>query len=284
MEDLLRKDKDGNGFLSILRLSDIQDKPKLFSTFMLCLLAEIYSKFPEQGDSDRPKLCVFIDEAHFIFKEASRDLKSQLESIVKLIRSKGVGIYFCTQNLTDLPDEVLSQLGLKIQHALRAFTAEDRKAIKRASENYPISPFYKTDEILTSLGIGEALITALNEKGIPTPLAANLLRPPMRRMGVLDDQELKGLVNSSAIAEKYNMEIDRESAFEILSAKIKRAEIQEQREAKRVTPTKTATRRRLKEDDSILEALSKNTMARQIGRAVIREVMRGLLGVLGIKR
>lgn len=284
VEDLLRKDKDGNGFLSILRLTDIQDKPKLFSTFMLCLLAEIYSKFPEQGDSDRPKLCIFIDEAHLIFKEASRDLKSQLESIVKLIRSKGVGIYFCTQNPTDIPDEVLSQLGLKVQHALRAFTAKDRKAIKRTAENYPISPFYKTDEILTSLGIGEALITALNEKGIPTPLAATLLRPPMSRMGILDDKEIKGLVKSSAIAEKYNEEIDRESAFEILSAKIKKAEIEEQVEVKNVTQTKTTSRRRVKEEDSMLESLSKNTMARQIGRTVVREVMRGLLGVLGIKR
>ena len=184
-EDLLRVDENGMGYINIIRLTDIQDRPKMFSTFMLSLLAEIYSTFPEQGDSGRPELVIFIDEAHLIFKEASSALLNQIESIVKLIRSKGVGLYFVTQNPTDVPDGVLSQLGLKIQHALRAFTAKDRKAIKLTAENYPISEFYKTDEVLTSLGIGEALISALNEKGIPTPLAATLLRAPMSRMDVL---------------------------------------------------------------------------------------------------
>lgn len=162
VDDLLRQDENGNGYISIIRLVDIQNRPKLFSTFMLSLLAEIYASFPEQGDSSRPKLAIFIDEAHLVFNEASKTLVEQIESIVKLIRSKGVGIYFCTQDPSDVPDDVLGQLGLKVQHALRAFTAKDRKNIKRTSENYPISEFYKTDEIITSLGIGEALITALN--------------------------------------------------------------------------------------------------------------------------
>ena len=151
VDDLLRIDENGLGTISILRLIDLQDRPKLFSTFMLSLLAEIYSSFPEEGDLDQPKLVIFFDEAHLIFDEASKALLDQIETIIKLIRSKGVGIYFCTQNPTDIPDDVLSQLGLKVQHALRAFTAKDRKMIKLTAENYPLSDYYKTDEVLTSL-------------------------------------------------------------------------------------------------------------------------------------
>ena len=161
--------------MNIIRLTDIQDRPKMFSTFMLSLLAEIYSTFPEEGDLSKPKLVIFIDEAHLIFSEASKTLLNQLENIVKLIRSKGVGLIFCTQNPTDIPDAVLSQLGMKVQHALRAFTAKDRKAIKLTAENYPISEYYNTTEVLTSLGTGEAFVTVLNEKGIPTPLVATML-------------------------------------------------------------------------------------------------------------
>lgn len=204
IDDLMRFDSQGNGYINIIRLTDIQDKPKLFSTFMLCLLAEIYNELPEQGDSDRPKLVIFIDEAHLIFNQASKTLLDQIETIVKLIRSKGVGLYFITQNPTDVPSGVLSQLGLKIQHALRAFTAKDRKAIKMTAENYPLSDFYKTDEVLTQLGIGEALVTALNEKGIPTPLAATMLRAPMSRVDILTDMELHQCISNSKLASKYN--------------------------------------------------------------------------------
>jgi DNA helicase HerA-like ATPase len=226
-DDLLRVDKDGRGYINIVRLTDIQDRPKLFSTFMLCLLAEIYSTFPEQGDSGRPELVIFIDEAHLIFKEASDALLDQIESIVKLIRSKGVGLYFVTQNPTDVPDGVLSQLGLKIQHALRAFTAKDRKAIKLTAENYPLSDYYQTDQVLTSLGTGEALVSALNEKGIPTPLAATMLRAPMSRMDILDDSELEELLENSKLVKEYNEEIDRESAYELLNQKIEVANKEE---------------------------------------------------------
>lgn len=226
-EDLLRTDKNGLGYINIIRLTDIQDRPKLFSTFMLSLLAEIYATFPEQGDSDRPKLVIFIEEAHLIFKEASSALLNQIESIIKLIRSKGVGIYFVTQNPTDIPDAVRSQLGLKIQHALRAFTAKDRKAIKLAAENYPISPYYKTEEIMTALGIGEALVSVLNEKGIPTPLAHTMLRAPMSRMGILTEEEIRNLLASSKLKNKYEEVIDRNSAYEILTDKIEKANRQE---------------------------------------------------------
>ncbi len=279
VQDLVRHDASGKGICSIIRLVDIQDKPKLFSTFMLCLLAEIYQTFPEAGDIDKPKLCIFIDEAHLIFKEASKALLDQIESIIKLIRSKGVGIYFCTQNPYDVPDAVLSQLGLKVQHALRAFTEKDRKAIKKTAENYPISEFYKTDELLTSLGIGQSLISALSEKGIPTPLAATHLRAPMSRIGILNSDEIQQIVNASSIAPKYNEEIDRESAFEILNKKIEKAteeaeEEEEEREEKKESKPK-------KEEKSVIAKISENTMVRQVGRTVFKEVARGLLGVLG---
>jgi len=218
--DLMRRDKNGNGYISILRLTDIQDKPKLFSTFMLSLLAEVYSCMPEKGDVEKPELVIFIDEAHLIFNQAGKALLEQIENIVKLIRSKGVGIFFVTQNPTDIPNGVLSQLGLKVQHALRAFTATDRKAIKLTAENYPISEYYKTDETITSLGIGEALVTALSEKGNPTPLAATMLRAPVSRMDILTPDEIKTINGSSVLVQKYNQVIDRESAYEILSRKV----------------------------------------------------------------
>ncbi|MDB2385495.1 DUF853 domain-containing protein [Polaribacter sp.] len=222
VEDLTRIDEQGRGVISILRLTDIQDKPKLFSTFMLQLLAEVYETFPEQGDSDRPELIIFIDEAHLVFDEASKALLNQIESIVKLIRSKGIGLYFVTQNPKDVPEDILAQLGLKIQHALRAFTAKDRKAIKLAAENYPISEYYDTKEVLTQLGIGEAFVSVLNEKGIPTPLARTMLRAPMSRMDILSEKELKQLITNSKIYYKYNENLDRESAYEMLHEKIDR--------------------------------------------------------------
>lgn len=240
IDDLMRIDSNGNGYINIIRLTDIQDKPKLFSTFMLCLLAEIYGQMPEQGDSGRPELVIFIDEAHLIFDQASKALLDQIESIVKLIRSKGIGIYFITQNPTDVPNGVLAQLGLKIQHALRAFTANDRKAIKMTAENYPISEYYKTDEVLTQLGIGEAFVTALNEKGIPTPLAACMLRAPMSRMDVLTQSEIDTINNNSKLVKKYQETIDRESAYEILNKKIETAQEVAAREQQRKAEEKEA--------------------------------------------
>ena len=223
IDDLLRIDENGKGYINILRLTDIQDKPKLFSTFMLSLLSEIYQQMPEKGDADQPELVLFIDEAHLIFNEASKTLLNQIETIIKLIRSKGIGVYFITQNPMDIPKGVLAQLGLKIQHALRAFTADDRQAIKQTADNYPTSTYYKTDEVLTSLGIGEAFITALNEKGIPTPLAATMLRAPMSRMDILTDDEIETINSNSKLVKKYAEELDRESAYELLNKKIEEA-------------------------------------------------------------
>lgn len=273
IDDLIRVDENGRGVISILRLTDVQDKPKLFSTFMLQLLAEIYSTLPEQGDSGQPELVLFIDEAHLIFKEASKALSSQIESIVKLIRSKGVGVYFITQNPKDIPSDVLSQLGLKIQHALRAFTANDRKAIKLASENYPDSEYYETAEVLTQLGIGEALVSSLSEKGIPTPLARTMLRAPMSRMDILTPSELSTLIGNSKIAKKYNEEIDRESAYEILKGKIERANKIEEEEKKREEKEKSSR----KSSSSSRRSTRMNPILKVVTSATF---IRGVLGVL----
>lgn len=273
MQDLVRMDENGRGMVSILRLTDIQDRPKLFSTFMLQMLAEIYASFPEEGDVEQPKLCIFIDEAHLVFQEASPVLLQQIETIVKLIRSKGVGVFFITQNPADVPESVLAQLGLKIQHSLRAFTAKDRKAIKLAAENYPITQYYQTEDLLTSLGTGEAIVSVLNEKGIPTPLAHTLIRPPESRMDVLTPTEIDNIIGRSALARKYNQVVDRDSAYEILNAKIAEAQAA-------APPPKTGGRE--KEEPSVIETITKDPLARQIGRTVARELTRGLLGVLGL--
>jgi uncharacterized protein len=220
VEDFLRKDGRGYGFINILRLMDIQNKPKMFSTFMLSLLAEIFQKFPEEGDLDQPKLVIFIDEAHLIFKEASKTSLSQLETVIKLIRSKGVGIIFCTQSPNDIPKVILSQLGLKVQHALRAFTSQDRKAIKLVAENFPTSEFYDVDSLITSLGIGESLITALNERGEPTPLVHALHSSPESRMDTITQNEMEHVINKSSLIYKYDEVIDRDTAYELLSKRM----------------------------------------------------------------
>jgi len=284
VDDLCRINDEGKGIVSVLRVTDIQDKPKLFSTFMLQLLAEIYSTFPEEGDLDRPKLAIFIDEAHLIFNKASDALLDQIEVIVKLIRSKGVGIFFVTQNPTDIPDSVLSQLGLKIQHALRAFTAKDRKAIKLASQNYPLTEYYQVDQLLTELGIGEAIVSALDAKGRPTPLVHTFLRAPQSRMDVLTEQEMDRIIDSSRIIDRYNEVIDRDSAYELLTGKIKEAqseEIQEKLKEQQQKAQKTSSRRKEK---STLEKVVNSTTVRQLGRTAVREFARGLFGILGVKK
>lgn len=281
VDDLVRIDEQGRGVISIIRLVDLQDRPKLFSTFMLSLLAEIYSSFPEEGDLPQPKLVIFIDEAHLIFKEASKALLEQIETIVKLIRSKGVGIFFCTQNPTDVPASVLSQLGLKVQHALRAFTAKDRQMIKLTAENYPLSEYYKTDELLTSLGIGEAAITALNEKGSPTPLVATLLRAPQSRMDILSDNEIDELARGSRLVSKYNETIDRESAYELLNRKLE-ISTKEKEFTLPKYETPKQPRGRPKQEKSTFEKVLTSSTTRQIGNTVVRELTRGILGVLGL--
>ncbi len=274
IHDLIRHDKDGKGYINILRVTDMQDRPKLFSTFMLQLLAELYATLPEEGDLDRPKLVLFIDEAHLMFNEASKVLLNQIETVIKLIRSKGVGIYFCTQNPTDIPEEVLGQLGLKIQHALRAFTAKDRKDIKKASENYPITEFYKTESLITEMGIGEALVTALNEKGIPTPLVQVLMRPPSSRMDVLTSDEIDTIINKSQLIAKYNTTVNRESAEEMLQKKV-----EEHAKSQEKKPTRSKSQ---KEEKSVLEEVLENPVTKSVMRTTANTIVRSLLGAVGL--
>jgi DNA helicase HerA-like ATPase len=279
VDDLMRINQDGRGVVSIVRVTDLQDRPKLFSTFMLQLLAELYAVSPEEGDLDKPKLVLFIDEAHLIFQEASDALLQQIETIIKLIRSKGIGIYFCTQNPMDVPASVLAQLGLKVQHALRAFTAADRKMIKQTADNYPETTFYKTEELLTQVGIGEALVTVLNEKGIPSPLVHCMLASPRSRMDILTEGEIDQVVSKSRIAAKYNEVIDSRSAYEILTEKLEAAAQQQEEEKKETAKKeKPAPKEKGFFDDPVVKS-----MTRTAGNTIIRSLL-GVLGLGGRKR
>lgn len=286
VSDLTRVDELGRGMVSVIRLTDIQSRPKLFSTFMLQILAEIYNEFPEQGDADKPKLVLFIDEAHLVFDEASDALMDQLEAIVKLIRSKGVGLFFITQNPADIPDSVLGQLGMKVQHALRAFTAKDRKAIKLAAQNYPLTDDYDVEQLLTELGIGEALVTALNEKGIPTKLVHTMLRAPESRMDVLTTKEISDIVKNSPLVQKYNDVVDRESAEELLTKRIEEAHsaAEQERMRKEQDKARKSSSRSRRKEKSALEKVFGSTTTRQISNTIARELTRGLLGILGGRR
>ncbi len=277
VDDLMRMNDEGRGMISVLRVTDLQDKPKLFSTFMLQMLAELYASCPEEGDLDKPKLVMFIDEAHLIFNEASEALLQQIETIIKLIRSKGIGIFFCTQNPMDVPASVLAQLGLKVQHALRAFTAADRKVIKQTAENYPETQFYKTEDLITQLGIGEALVTMLNEKGIPTPLAHVMLCAPRSRMDILNDDEINAITGKSKLAAKYNKAIDSESAYEILTAKLEEAA-----EKNKEQEEENAADKPKKEEKSTLEKVANNTVVKSMVRTAGNTIVRSLLGALGL--
>ena len=272
VDDLIRFNERGEGYISVLRVTDIQDRPKLFSTFMLQLLAEIYSTFPEEGDLDKPKLVIFIDEAHLIFNEASKALLNQIETIIKLIRSKGIGIFFVTQSPRDIPDSVLGQLGLKVQHALRAFTAKDRKDIKLTAENYPLSGYYNVDTLLTELGIGEAIIAALNEKGIPTPLVHCFLRAPQSRMDVLSQSEITQIMNRSRIKPKYDEVINRESAYEILTTKLENTPEPEVKQPAKRTSTR--------QEKTTFEKVLDSQLTKQVGRTMGTTLVRGILGMI----
>lgn len=269
--DLLGTDSSGRGRISVLRLMDIQDRPQLFATFMLGMLTEVYRLFPEIGDSPKPKLVIVIDEAHLIFNTASSALLEKIETIIKLIRSKGVGIFFCTQDPTDIPSTVLSQLGLKIQHALRSFTAKDRKAIKLVAENYPTSEYYATVELITSLCIGEALITALDEIGRPTPLAHTLLQSPRSRLGPLTDAEISEIINQSQLMDKYTQAIPHKGTADIITQRNADANEQASEEKEAKAP-------------STINQISRNPLFRQIINTIVREILRTIKTVLGLNK
>lgn len=270
VQDLIRTHQE-QGVISILRMMDMQDKPYLFSTFMIKLLSDIYRQLPELGDPEKPVLMLFIDEAHLIFNHASKALLNLMDTIVKLIRSKGVGIIFCTQTPNDIPENILSQLGLKVQHALRAFTAKDRQAIKLMAKNFPPTADYQIEDLLTTLGTGEALITAIDEKGSPTPLVQCLIRVPESRMGTLTNQEANQILQQSLLYSKYSKRIETHSAADSLSSKDTTTTSK---------PAKTAQSKATYTPTNIVEKLSKNTLVRQVTRDVFRKLMQFILSML----
>ena len=220
VEDLLRTDPNGQGIISILELSDIMDQPRLFSTFMLWMLAQLYEQLPEAGDLPKPKLCFFFDEAHLLFNDASDALMEQIERTARLIRSKGVGVYFVTQVPADVPSSVLAQLGNRVQHALRAFTPDDADNLRKAARTFPMTDFYDVETTLTSLGTGEALVTVLSPRGVPTPLAATRLIPPDSLMAPIEEVVFRGHIAMSPFQAKYGATVDRDSAHERITGRI----------------------------------------------------------------
>jgi DNA helicase HerA-like ATPase len=277
IDDLFER-LDGKGVISLLNISDSQSQPALFSTFLLSLLVEIYNAMPEAGDLDKPKLVFFFDEAHLLFKDAPKAFLEQIEQVVRLIRSKGIGVFFCTQSPGDVPESVLGQLGNRVQHALRAFTPNDAENLRKTVKTYPRSEFYEIDKLLTSLGIGQALITVLSEKGIPTEVAATHLTPPRAVMGPLSAAEYKALYEQSELYAKYEKEVDPISAHEILTERVNA------RQAASPQPqaTQTTTPRRA-EKSTVQEVLS-SPVTKEIGRQVVRGIFGMLFGAAVSKR
>lgn len=276
---------DGKGVISLLNISDIQDQPILFSTFLLSLLAQLFKNLPEVGDLDKPKLVFFFEEAHLLFKDAPKAFLTQVEQIVRLIRSKGVGVFFCTQSPTDIPESVLGQLGNRVQHALRAFTPNDAEALRKTVKTYPRSDFYEIDRVLTSLGTGQALITVLNDKGIPTEVVATHLIPPRAVMGPVDAQTYSQLVSASPYYAKYHQSVDRRSASEILEERMQAYAAREAREMEAKESAKGKSRRSSTRQTP-LEAAQKaatTTLARE-GTKLLAKLANGLLAAMFRKK
>ncbi|KLT66086.1 helicase HerA-like domain-containing protein [Pedobacter sp. BMA] len=280
VEDLFER-IDGKGTISLLNIADVQNQPVLYSTFLLSLLAELFNTMPEVGDLDKPKLVFFFDEAHLLFKNSSKAFLEQIETIIRLIRSKGIGVFFCTQAPTDVPESVLGQLGNRIQHALRAFTPNDVDALKKTVNTYPNSEFYEIDKVLTSLGTGQALITVLNEKGIPTEVSATMLTPPRAVMGPLTVDEFDQLVHASPRFAKYKDTLDPESAYDILTKRINEQTLEaEQQKAQIETQKQEQQASKEKGGKSLIEEVMGATITRQIGK----EIVRGIFGMLTGKK
>lgn len=274
IEDLLEK-VDGKGVVSLLNVSDVQGQPAIFSTFMLSLLAELYQKLPEAGDLDKPKLIFFLDEAHLLFSDAPKAFMDQIEQVIRLIRSKGVGIFFCSQLVQDIPPTILSQLGNRVSHVIRAFTPNDVKALKDTVKTFPKSEFYDMEEQFTKLGIGQAFITVLNEKGIPTETAAVHLAPPASFMGPLSESEYKAQLGGSDIYKKYKETVDPESAFEILNKRLQahQEQAEEKEKAEQAKPQKAG-----RQEKSTLEKVMTSPVTQQIGKSLVRGVFGMLFG------
>ncbi len=284
IKDLMRTTRDGRGYINILAADKLMLSPQLYATFLLWLLSELFEELPEVGDPDKPKLVFFFDEAHLLFDDAPKALIEKVEQVVRLIRSKGIGVYFVTQNPLDVPDTVLSQLGNRIQHALRAYTPREQKAVKTAAATFRQNPKIDTMTAITQLGVGEALVSTLEKKGVPSMVQQTLIRPPSSRLGPIDDGERKKAVNNSPVYGLYDEAVDRESAYEILQKRAEeRAEAaaeaaEEAAQAKRAKKKSRSSRsssRRMSNTERFISSAVR-TIGRQVGSALVR----GLLGSL----
>ncbi|PCH45488.1 MAG: ATP-binding protein [Hyphomicrobiales bacterium] len=282
ISDLMRTTRDGRGSINILAADKLMMSPRLYATFLLWLLSELFEELPEVGDPDKPKLVFFFDEAHLLFDDAPKILLKRVEQVVKLIRSKGVGVYFVTQNPLDVPDGVLAQLGNRIQHALRAYTPREQKAVKTAAETFRPNPDFDAMEAITQLGVGEALVSTLARKGVPSIVQRTLIRPPQSRLGPLTKKERRDVVNNSPVYGQYDETIDRESAFEILQRRAEkrvRAEEEERSREDAEKKSRRGSRSRGRRRQSVGEAALKS-VARSVASSLGRALVRGILGSL----
>jgi DNA helicase HerA-like ATPase len=285
IKDLMRTTRDGRGAVSILAADKLMSSPKLYATFLLWLLSELFEELPEVGDPEKPNLIFFFDEAHLLFDEAPKALIEKVEQVVKLIRSKGVGVFFVTQNPLDIPDAVLAQLGNRIQHALRAYTPREQKAVKAAASTFRPNPEFDAEDVIMQLGVGEALVSTLQDKGIPSMVERTLIRPPSSRLGPITEDERAELLRVSPVGHIYDESVDRESAYEILKARAEKAAAEEERrraaeekakaEARAEKQSRRSTSRRQSTTEAAVKSLTRS-VASSLGRALVR----GILGSL----
>ncbi len=288
IEHLMQTDFSGRGVISILDATTLYHSPRIYATFLLWLLSELMEELPERGDADLPRLVFFFDEAHLLFNSAPKALLEKITQVVRLIRSKGVGVFFVTQYPNDVPDEVIGQLGNRIQHALRAFTPRDRKAVKAAAETFRDNPAFDTVEVIGNLGVGEALVSTLDKKGVPSMVQRTLMAPPRSQFGPIDQIEREKIIKRSPFSTTYSTEIDRESAYETLKereqALIMRRQQQEQRQAEEKAQQKAARGSAGSRRQGIGEAFAKS-VARAIGSRLGSQIVRGILGsIIGGRR
>ena len=277
LKDFIRTDKDGRGMVNILAADKLMNSPRLYGTFLLWMLSELFEELPEAGDADRPKLVFFFDEAHLLFNDAPRALLEKVEQVVRLIRSKGVGVFFVTQSPDDVPDSVLGQLGNRIQHALRAFTPKQQKAIRMAAQTYRPNPAFDVEDVITAMGVGEALVSTLEKKGQPSIVQRTMIRPPSSKLGPVSKGVRKSVMMDSDLSDKYDETVDNESAYEILQERAEQAAKQaEKAEAK---PKKKKSSNRQSVSEAAIKSLVRS-MSSSAGRTITREIMRGIMGAL----
>lgn len=282
LSDLLRTTTDGKGYVNVMDATRLINSPRLYCTFLLWLLSELFEEMPEVGDPDKPKLVFFFDEAHLLFDSAPRPLLEKIEQVVKLIRSKGVGVFFVTQNPRDIPDSVLAQLGNRIQHALRAYTPAERRAVRAAAESFRENEAFDTQEVITDLGVGEALVSTLDRKGVPNVVARTLIRPPASRLGPATDAERRDIMRSSPVSGQYDEAVDRESAYEKLEERENERAEAAARQAELEAKEKQSSRRKKSSRGRSLGGEIAESGLKLVTRELTRYLIRGVLG--GLRR